>query len=328
MAYFNKKAQSLTELASFGSILLLVLSFILSYGMRLNYQQDAQMRVFRMAMTDAYSNVTRPDATSSIALLEDKHTPDPRDRFGIGSIAPAQSGAQITWGNTINDPYEDFTDYAQIKYMINGREEAYDTEAFATIHQSMYPGGFYADVLDQRVLVAWGEVTCYQPTLDSPKLARIEVDENKFESISSIYITDANGNMIAQNLPIIAMVPPGAENGDAIQGFGVRTPQGGAINPYYMQLNQSTGEFDSGNNPIIVTPENMQGLLPYDTDTETRRDKDTLGLDETSRQWKSTDKFDLNATITHKVRTNSSGTDLFITRLRRFLNNKVWTTGK
>lgn len=291
------------------------------------------MRVFRMAMTDAYTNVTRPDATSSIALLEDKHTPDPRDKFGIGSVAPAQSGAQITWGNTMNDSYEDFTDYAQMRYVINDREQEYDTEGYATIRQSKYPGGFYADVLDQRILVTWDRVTCYQPTLDSPKLLRYEVDEYKSEFISSVYITDANGNMIAQSLPIIAMIPEGAENGDSIAGFTVRSPRSEAVNtvnPYYMQLNQSTGEFDSDNNPIIVTPENMQGLLPFDTDTETRRN-DSLRLDENSRQWRSTDGFDLNATITHKIRSNSAGStgvDLFITRLRRFLNNKVWTTGK
>ncbi len=76
------KAQSLTELATFGSVLLLVMSFFVRYGLQYIYQQDIKMRAFRMALSDAS---TAPDGSSSLVVVKDKHIPDPQDTFGIGS---------------------------------------------------------------------------------------------------------------------------------------------------------------------------------------------------------------------------------------------------
>jgi hypothetical protein len=335
--YFNQKAQSLTELASFGSVLLLVVSFIISYGMRLNYQQDAQMRVFRMAMSDAYNNVDRPDATSSITLIDDKHVPDPRDRFGLGSVIPVQAGAAITWGNTMQDEYVDASDYTRMKYVINGTTHEYTTEAYATIYKTIY-SGFYADILGQRRFITWANVTCYWPTPDSPKQARVSLGNTTSELIGSIYLPLLDsagaiipGKVIEQNLPIVGVVPADAANEATIDGFAVRTPAGGAINPYFTQLNGNTGKFDASSNPIYVTPGNMQGLLSFDTVTNAKRN-DSLKIVDTGGSGKtgqsiSTVNYDLDTTITRKIKTNS-GLDVIVSNIKRSINNKIWTTAK
>ena len=325
--YFNNKAQTITELASFGSLLLVVVSFLVSYGLRYNYQQDVQLRAFRMAMADAYNNVTRPEATSTITLVEDKHIPDPRDRFGVGSVVPAQGRAQIVWGNTMNDPYVDTSDNSQIKYVINGEERAYTTEGFEIIDSSNAPGGFYVDFLDERRLVSWDTVTCYWPGNDTntQKLVRIPVGEYKWELISSIYLRDSGGNAVEQNLPIISVVPSGAKNGDPITGFGVKSPRRGEINPYYaQQLNQDTGE-NNGATPQLVTPENMQGLL-LTTDTKNTR-SGSLRLRETSSQWSSTESFNMNADITRKIRKNG-GEDTITSAITTSVSGRTMTSPK
>ncbi len=300
--YFNsnKKAQTLTELASFGSILLMVVAFLVSYGLRYNNQQDVQLHVFRMAMDDAFNNVTRPDASSSITMIEDRHIPDPKDRFGIGSFVPAQSMGQITWGNTLQDSYDEYpADFSRIKYVINGKAvREYTTEGNMAVNSN-----FYADILGERKLVTFGEVTCYWPSPDLPKLVRYTVEDYKLELISTIFLPSGGGKVVLQPLPIIGVLPAGAANGDGLSGVVVRSPAGGDINLYFAQLNQHTGQYDNNGDPLLVTEQNMQGLL-YDTKTKNTRG-DSLQLSETPGQWKSTASFNFNSDITRTIRKNS-----------------------
>lgn len=304
----NQKAQTLTELATFGAILLLVLSFFISYGMRYNYQQDAQMRAFRMAMSEAYKS-DRPDASAAITLVEDKHVPDPRDTFGVGNIVPAQANAEATWGNTMQDEYTDDTDSSRVKYMINGLPKEYTIEGTTTISNAAY-SGFYADILGSRQYIVWANAKCYQPAPDSPKRAIVLLDGNETEIINAIYLPAFFSGLekIEEiSLPIVGVIPSTAGNGDPINGFIVRTPRKGEINPNYTQLNQNTGDFDLSGNPVKVTPENIQGLSPFDTNTTIKR-ADSLKLEEasgTSGYRKSTSNYNLNATITRKIGKNS-----------------------
>ncbi len=337
----NQKAQTLTELATFGSILLLVLSFFVSYGMRYNYQQDTQMRAFRMSMADAYNN-GRPDASSSLVLVEDKHIPDPRDTFGVGNINPVQSGMQVvTWGNTLQDKYYkdgttelDDTRLPTMKYMINSKAVnskpvEYTTKGFYSITP---PKQFYVHLTRPTtttppttlVLIDdWAKVRVYQTKeldkdgklIDGPKKAMILIEngpgdeDNEIEVIDEVAIAQPVG--VNQYTPgpmmqVIGVKPDTdtTEQGDQITQLDLLSPSLGKINPNYLNLGGDTGNVDDKGNPIYVTPATLQGLWPEDMEI-TRKDKLTItqtpGVSNTVTF---KNEPDFNAEITHKIISN------------------------
>lgn len=89
----NKKGQALLELAVFGTIFLTLLTAMVAYGLKYNYNQRAQMLAFRRAMTIASD---RNYGSGSYMLIQDRHIPDPTDAFGIGSISPFVATASVT----------------------------------------------------------------------------------------------------------------------------------------------------------------------------------------------------------------------------------------
>jgi hypothetical protein len=312
----NKKAQTLTELATFGSVLLLVLSFFVSYGMRYNYDQDAQMRSFRLAMQEAYSN-SRPDASGSVILVEDKHIPDPRDTFGVGNIVPVQANAEVTWGNTLQDRYTDLTDYSRLprmKYRINSTAVEYRTAGFGFITTG---NEFYAELPDSTTpqLITWGKVRCYQPTKDSPKQAMVVIEngpgdeDNETEVIDAVYLKPVGLPMQYVKMQVIGVKPVTAKQGDPLTRLDLLSPSSGQINPNYLNLGGDTGNVDAVGNPIYVTPATLQGLLLDDMLIK-RNDSLTItqapGVSNTVR---STSKPDFTAEITHKIRSNSDTPD-------------------
>ncbi|MFC1657761.1 hypothetical protein ACFL1D_00030 [Candidatus Omnitrophota bacterium] len=107
----NKKGQSLVELASFGSILLLCLAMLLQYGMHANYQQNTVMQSFRKAMKTAFYK-SGPGATVSMTTIKDKGIPDPNDPWGFADRTPISGGGAVTWDSNTNALYID--DYDEI----------------------------------------------------------------------------------------------------------------------------------------------------------------------------------------------------------------------
>lgn len=338
----NQKAQTLTELATFGAVLLLVLSFFVSYGMRYNYQQDTQMRAFRMAMAGAYKN-DRPDASSSLVLVEDKHIPDPRDMFGVGNIVPVQSGMQVvTWGNTMQDKYYkdgttelDDSRLPKMKYMINSQEVPYKTKGFKPITS---PAQFYVHLTRPTtttppttlVLINdWAKVRVYQTKeldkdgklIDGPKKAMILIEndpgvdeDNEIEVIDEVAIADSKG-LPGQMMQVIGVKPDDttAEQGDQITQLDLLSPSLGEINPNYLNLGGDTGNVDDKGNPIYVIPDTVQGLLPEDTKI-TRKDKLTItqtpGVSTgVSNPVTHKNEPNFTATITHKIKSNSKDPD-------------------
>ncbi|MBU4251673.1 MAG: hypothetical protein KKC39_01965 [Candidatus Omnitrophica bacterium] len=312
MAYFNKKAQTLTELATFGSILLLVLSFLISYGVRYNYQQDMQMAAFRTALSEAYNGPARPDASASVVLLKDKHIPDPRDMFGAGSVVPVQASAEVIWGNTLQDKYTDLTDYSTLprkKYVINGKEYEYRTAGFGFITSPanqfyvMFPNN------PDPQLLTWNKLRCYQPTEDSPKQAMIllnpeaaDADKQK-EIISEVYLKW--GGISFVKYQVIGVGPDSAVNGDLLTRLNLLSPDSGEINPNYTQLNN-----DVNNDGIPdVTPANIQGLLLEDEQNIRRSGKltieETPGTSASTAAYSFKDEAGNPTTITHKIRSRS-----------------------
>jgi hypothetical protein len=88
----KKKAQALIELAVFGSIFLMIVGAMLSYGLRYNFMQQANQLAFRRAMKIA-SDPGR--GSGSYTLMMDKHIPNPTDPFAIGSTLPAMASASV-----------------------------------------------------------------------------------------------------------------------------------------------------------------------------------------------------------------------------------------
>jgi hypothetical protein len=85
--------QALIELAVFGSIFLMIVGAMLTYGLRYNFMQQANQLAYRRAMKIA-SDEGR--GSGSYMLITDKHIPDPVDPFGVGSVSPIISSAIIT----------------------------------------------------------------------------------------------------------------------------------------------------------------------------------------------------------------------------------------
>ncbi len=319
MAYFNKKAQSLTELATFGSILLLVLSFLISYGIRYNYQQDMQMAAFRRALSEAYNGPGRPDASASVVMVEDKHIPDPRDMFGAGSVVSMQAGAEVTWGNTTQDQYDVGNEslLPRVKYLFNDKDAAkrvereYKTAAyrFITTGTEFYvilPGN------NEPELISWSNVKCYQPTPDSPKQAMVLLADNEKEVITEVYLKPAGAGSAKRYIKyqIVGVrtnppVPEDGFDGKPLDRIDLLSPDSGEINPNYMQLNS---DVDRDGIPD-VTQDNVQGVL-LDAEQNIRR-SGTLTIEETPGTSGSTaaygfkDKAGNPTTITHKIRSSS-----------------------
>ena len=92
----KNKAQALTELAIFGSILLFCVAMLLQFGLQANYQQEVQMESFRKAQQMAF-NKRGPGATSSLVVVKNKAYPDPRDKFGFAESSPISADSSVVW---------------------------------------------------------------------------------------------------------------------------------------------------------------------------------------------------------------------------------------
>jgi hypothetical protein len=280
-----------------------------------NYQQDVNMRAFRMAMADAYTKDT-PGADTSLVLLEDKHIPDPQDMFGIGDVASVGSGADVIWGNTLMTGYAEESDLPRIKYVINdpedgGAEVEYTTNAFRLIQpvettpDPDHVHGFYIQLPGQeRQYVEWSDVRCYWPSGDNntPKQAMVYVGSYEKEIIDSIALIST-----WPMLSIIGVGSDSTEHGDPIDRILLLDPARAEINLAYTNLNACV---DSSDDIPDVNEQTLQGIL-YDKNIKINRD-DKLTLEEKSGAggyWKSVDSIDTTFSITHRIGKND-GTEV------------------
>lgn len=353
MNYFsNKKAQSSTELATFGSVLLLVLSFFVSYGMRYNYQQTIQMRSFRKALSSAYYPFNpcvlapeRPDTSALVMMAKDKHVPDPRDMFGAGNFVPVTGQAEVTWGNTLQNAYDDSddTNLPQIEYKINDRYIIYTTAGYYTSDDSL--ANYYVEIPDVgRREVAKADMKIYNPfpieDPDNPEsylpATQILIDltpgepdakRKKKEVFDEVAISE-NGPM----MKIIKVEPTDGSHGDPVTSFRLLDPTLGQIDRRYIYT-QLNSDVDRDGTPD-VTPDTVQGLLPFDTDTRIGRG-DSLKLEEApgkTGKRQSTGSFRLETNVTRKIKfKNASGgtnIDNVSSQITRSVTDKIWQTSK
>lgn len=89
----RRQGQALMELAIFGSIFFVILTAIVTYGLRYSYHQQAQMTAFRRAMAIASDD---DYGTGSYMLVQQRHIPNFQDPFGFGSGSPFTASASVT----------------------------------------------------------------------------------------------------------------------------------------------------------------------------------------------------------------------------------------
>jgi hypothetical protein len=91
------KAQSMTEMAVFGSLLLMVLAWLIQMGMTYTEQQKLNMEAFRTALgVAAEDNATNH---TQLVYVKDVHIPNPQDKLGMGSRQTLGAGDYVTWTN-------------------------------------------------------------------------------------------------------------------------------------------------------------------------------------------------------------------------------------
>ena len=91
------RGQALVELAVFGSLLLVLLGYLVNTVLGYDYQMQAKTEAFRRSLSSAASSSRNnaPTFTSHL-LIQDRQLSDPSDPFARGSVAPVASQAGVT----------------------------------------------------------------------------------------------------------------------------------------------------------------------------------------------------------------------------------------
>lgn len=103
----DRSGQALVELAVFGTIFLMILGAMISYGLKYNLSQQAQMQAFRRAL-DMNANPLNNERSVSYMVIKDRHIPDPLEAFGIGTTAPVTAAASVTRNVRLDAQPEDW----------------------------------------------------------------------------------------------------------------------------------------------------------------------------------------------------------------------------
>ncbi len=149
------KSQALLELGVFGSLLIMLLGVLVSYGLRYNFQQETTMNAFRRALAAAY-NTPNDDYPYSVSIVERdyRHIPDPSNPFGVGGISPSVAGYTVTRNYKLNETPDDYQELSEVKYVINGKtvtapggENGFKTSGFV---------GGIDDIEEERYALAFG----------------------------------------------------------------------------------------------------------------------------------------------------------------------------
>ena len=89
----HNKAQATTELAIFGSLILVCFAILISYGMSLQEQQILQQQTFRKALKKAYDD----NAFVSYNVVKNPRTVNVFGRYGEGGRSSLTSGTSVNW---------------------------------------------------------------------------------------------------------------------------------------------------------------------------------------------------------------------------------------
>ncbi len=89
----SRKGQATTELAVFGSLILVCFAALLSYAQSLNEQQTLQMQAFRQALERAYND----NGFVSYSILKNPRTVNLFGGLGESGRGGSSAGASVLW---------------------------------------------------------------------------------------------------------------------------------------------------------------------------------------------------------------------------------------
>lgn len=95
----HRSGQAMVELAVFGSLMLLCLSYLVRYGQIYIYQQMIQQEAMRRAEAEGANN--RPLHSGSVVVLRDKRMVDPGNPFVTGPRQTFLSSASLAMSNEL-----------------------------------------------------------------------------------------------------------------------------------------------------------------------------------------------------------------------------------
>jgi len=128
------QGQSILELAIFGSILIMLLGAILSYGLRYSQEQKTMMSAFRKTLQKS----TDPNCggQASVTVISDKHIPNPTNPFAIGSVSPFSSSASVIRSARLHETADTEAELPRTTIQIQGQEFTYRTAGFRYVDMS------------------------------------------------------------------------------------------------------------------------------------------------------------------------------------------------
>lgn len=115
MAYLNNKAQALSELAVFGTVLLGVLGFLLTYGMNSNYSDKLNMQSFRYALQKAYQ-AKGTYYNAQVLVMDYKAPPQAQGANAIPSFSPFIASSSAVLSNDLMMEWDD-ADYDKYEFL-------------------------------------------------------------------------------------------------------------------------------------------------------------------------------------------------------------------
>lgn len=315
--YLTRDAQALTEFAVFGGILLVVLSFFLAYALRMDVFQDLRLKVFRMALNEAYdpSNLIpdRPDNASSIILYKDRHIPDPRNIAARGSYSTVGASAAVVWGNSVGRAYDGsgnlrqsylepgYDDFSRIKFIINDQQRTYRTQGGQSVGN--YIEEIWVNLNGEAVPKSWADLHCYQPDPRMEKRVNVYLSGIDTLLVSEIGIDmNNNGGIEPDEWMQIIKVNGSPNDGDPIQEVAVLASQLGEIQPYHLGVDYIKQYADND----LST---LEGLI-LGEDSKSNRQNITGTFIETTNVYTSQAQYNLDGTRTiHKMKTQLLGTE-------------------
>jgi hypothetical protein len=312
----SKKAQSITEIATFGSLLILVLSFLIRYGMIYIRQQEAQMEAFRAGLNLAYIGpYSGLNQGPNMFLVKDVSLPDPSDRFGLSNKVTVQGTADIVWTNQtqqgINpsdyvpgDPAASKTDgLPRISYVFNpqlaggGQSKTYTTAGFTLLPVS---------IINATILGEEYEIP--------QSLTKVAVDpETKIKQVKALLLPPGQGTGYCNSnyCPTDILTSADVDSDDKDEIIIEAVGDENAIVGYTKNVDYQKGEidrekmaddYDQAKTSDIVIAETAQGLLPASTHIVRG---DSLTLTEDSKKITSISQLSGTETVTHTIRTKS-----------------------
>lgn len=357
--YFSQKGQALVELAVLGTILLFCLGMLVNFGLQANYQQEMEMKAFRLAMQQSYNSAKGPSAGGGVNLIEDKPGVATQDPYATNERYAFVSAGSVNWNNNLMDDYVDANNNLQngsggrpdyrptMSYNINGKEsESYTTAGFEpyvcgyntpdnsiTIRVADNRDEYNMDGTLGKDGIYWKKikVNCNETKIDCEKIENDKCKDNAFIGYVMIngekeQIGSADVDNDGKDESVVKVEPGKNSHGEdvlygPVQTFWVLDYQKGRIDTSIEMTHKADGTDD-----VAEYAKKRQGLLPDYTKTITKtgvmqKKEDKSGITTT------TDAFS-NEIITRKVKLNDGGKPVDITSELPYGRSAAWTTPK